>query len=66
MSEELEHAASRRDRKLAVRAVHRDEPDLRRIAELMIRLALEDAGRTRVDVRARIKPPTLRPIRAAS
>lgn len=66
MSDGTEHAAKRKDRQLAVRPIHRDEPDLRRIAELMIRLALEDAGRTRVDVRSRIKPPTLQPVRAAS
>ncbi|MFT4261971.1 MAG: hypothetical protein QM572_01175 [Nocardioides sp.] len=56
----------RKDRELVVRAVHRDEPDLRRLAEAMIRLALEDSGRTRVELRAATPPQTFQPTRAAS
>jgi hypothetical protein len=66
MSDEAGREPDRKDCELVVRAVHRDEPDLRRIAEAMIRLALEDAGRTRVELHAGLPPQTFQPTRAAS
>ena len=44
-------------REVVVRPVHRDEPDLRKLAEAMIRLVLEESGRTRV-IRRAAQPPT--------
>jgi len=47
-------------REVVVRPVHRDEPDLHKLAEALIRLVLEESGRTRVIRRAAQPPTTLR------
>ncbi len=47
-------------REVVVRPAHRDEPDLHKLAEAMIRLVLEESGRTRVIRRAAQPPTTLR------
>lgn len=47
-------------REVVVRPVHRDEPDLHKLAEAMIRLVLEESGRTRVIRRAAQPHTTLR------
>jgi len=47
-------------REVVVRPVHRDEPDLHKLAETMIRLVLEESGRTRVIRRSAQPPTTLR------
>ncbi|GAA2524099.1 hypothetical protein [Rarobacter incanus] len=39
---------SREERHLSVRAVHREQPDLTLLTELMIRFALQDLGERRV------------------
>lgn len=39
---------SREERHLSIRAVHRDQPDLTLLTELMIRFALQDLGERRV------------------
>ena len=44
-------------REVVVRPVHRDEPNLHKLAEAMIRLVLEESGRTRV-IRRAAQPPT--------
>lgn len=38
---------SREERRLSVRAVHREQPDLNLLTELMIRFALQDLGERR-------------------
>lgn len=43
-----------------VRPVHRDEPNLHKLAEAMIRLVLEESGQTRVSRRTLESPTTLR------
>ena len=45
---------------VVVRPVHRDEPDLHKLAEAMIRLVLEESRRTRVARRTLELPTTLR------
>lgn len=47
-------------REVVVRPVHRDEPDLHKLAEALIRLVLEESGRTRVVRRTLEAPSTLR------
>ncbi|SER92818.1 hypothetical protein SAMN05443377_11926 [Propionibacterium cyclohexanicum] len=49
------------DRSFSVRAVHRDPPDLHKLAELLIRLTLQETGRTRAERRAAELPETYRP-----
>ncbi|HZL05989.1 MAG TPA: hypothetical protein VFE45_11340, partial [Coriobacteriia bacterium] len=48
------------NREVVVRPVHRDEPDLHKLAEALIRLVLEESGRTRVIRRTAELPTTLR------
>lgn len=50
------------DRSFSVRAVHRDPPDLHKLSELLIRLTLQETGRTRAEHRAAEAPETYRPI----
>lgn len=50
------------DRSFSVRAVHRDRPDLHKLAEVLIRLTLQETGRTRAEHRATEPPDTYRPI----
>lgn len=38
---------SREERRLSIRAVHREQPDLNLLSELMIRFALQDLGERR-------------------
>lgn len=38
---------SREERRLSIRAVHREQPDLNLLTELMIRFALQDLGERR-------------------
>ncbi len=47
-------------REVIVRPVHREAPDLHKLAEALIRLVLEESGRTRVIRRAEQPPTTLR------
>lgn len=47
-------------REVVVRPVHRDEPDLHKLAEALIRMVLEESGRTRVVRRTLESPTTLR------
>lgn len=56
------------ERLFSVRPVHREPPDLHRIAEVLIRLTLQETGRSRAERRAAEPPETYRPIdeRAAS
>ncbi|TDO87885.1 hypothetical protein C8D81_2955 [Enemella evansiae] len=49
------------DRSFSVRAVHRDRPDLHKLAEVLIRLTLQETGRTRAENRATEPPDTYRP-----
>lgn len=49
------------DRAFSVRAVHRDRPDLHKLAEVLIRLTLQETGRTRAEHRASELPDTYRP-----
>ncbi|ACV05744.1 hypothetical protein I6I18_01190 [Kytococcus sedentarius] len=44
------------DRSFSVRAVHRDQADLHKLAEVLIRLTLQETGRSRAD-RSAAKPP---------
>jgi len=48
------------DRSFSVRAVHRETPDLHKLAEVLIRLALQETGRTRAERRAAEPPETYR------
>ena len=50
------------DRSFSVRAVHREPPDLHKLAELLIRLTLQETGRTRAEHRAAEAPETYRPV----
>lgn len=45
---------------VVVRPVHREEPNLDKLAEAMIRLVLEESGRKRVARRTLESPTTLR------
>ena len=49
------------DRSFTVRAVHRDAPDLHKLAEVLIRLTLQETGRSRAERRAAEMPETYRP-----
>ena len=53
------------ERSFSLRAVHRDPPDLHKLAEALIRLTLQETGRTRADRRAAEAPETYRPDPAA-
>lgn len=54
------------DRSFSVRAVHRDRPDLHKLAEVLIRLTLQETGRTRAERRAAELPDSYRPATGAS
>ena len=54
------------DRRIWVRPVHRDQPDLHKLAEVLIRLTLQETARSRALRRAHEPPETLRPLRQAS
>lgn len=54
------------DRSFSVRAVHRDRPDLHKLAEVLIRLALQETGRARAEHRAAELPDTYRPATAGT
>lgn len=49
------------DRSFSVRAVHRDPPDLHKLAEVLIRMTLQETGRSRAERRAAQAPETYRP-----
>lgn len=49
------------DRSFSVRAVHRDRPNLHKLAEVLIRLTLQETGRTRAEHRTTEPPDTYRP-----
>jgi hypothetical protein len=49
------------ERSLSVRAVHRDPTDLHKLAELLIRLTLQETGRARAERRAAEVPESYRP-----
>jgi len=49
------------ERSFSVRAVHRDPPDLHKLAEVLIRLTLQETGRSRAERRAAELPETYRP-----
>jgi hypothetical protein len=49
------------ERSFSVRAVHREPPDLHKLSELLIRLTLQETGRTRAERRAAEAPETYRP-----
>lgn len=53
------------ERSFSVRAVHRDRPDLHKLAEMLIRLTLQETGRTRAEHRATEPPDTYRPATGA-
>lgn len=53
------------DRQFSIRAVHRDQPDLHKLAELLIRLTLQETGRDRAVRRASQPPETYRPLSEA-
>lgn len=53
------------ERSFSVRAVHRDRPDLHKLAEVLIRLTLQETGRSRAEQRATEAPETYRPMPAA-
>jgi len=48
------------DRKFSVRPVHRESPDLHKLCEVLIRLTLEETGRSRAQSRAAEPPETYR------
>lgn len=48
------------DRLFSVRAVHRDNPDLHKLTEVLIRLTLQETGRSRVERRSNEPPDTYR------
>lgn len=49
------------DRKIWVRAVHRDPPDIHKLCEVLIRLTLQEMEITRAERRVAQVPETLRP-----
>ena len=53
------------ERHFSIRAVHREPPDLHKLSEMLIRLTLQETGRTRADRRAAEAPETYRPDPAA-
>lgn len=48
------------ERQFSVRAVHRDPPDLQKLCEVLIRLTLQEVGRSRAQRRAEGAPETYR------
>ncbi|HYO86697.1 MAG TPA: hypothetical protein VES01_09625 [Dermatophilaceae bacterium] len=54
------------DRSFSVRAVHRDRPDLHKLAEVLIRLTLQETGSTRAEHRAAEPPDPYRPTTAST
>lgn len=50
------------ERSFSVRPVHRDPPDLHKLAEVLIRLTLQETGRSRAEGRAAELPETYRPV----
>lgn len=48
------------ERSLSVRAVHRDPLDLHKLAEALIRLTLQESGKSRAAARAAEPPETYR------
>lgn len=52
------------DRSFSVRAVHREDADLHKLAEVLIRLALQETGRSRAERCAAAIPETYRPTMA--
>ena len=51
----------RDERTLSVRAVHREPPDLHKLCEVLIRLVLQDIGRSRAEQRRNEPPETYKP-----
>lgn len=49
------------ERSFCVRAMHRDPPDLNKLAEVLIRLTLQETGRSLAKRRAAEFPETYRP-----
>jgi hypothetical protein len=49
------------ERTFSLRAMHRDPPDLHKLAEVLIRLTLQETGRSRAERRAAELPETYRP-----
>lgn len=50
------------DRHIWVRPVHRDQPDLHKLTEVLIRLTLQETARSRATRRANEPPETLKAI----
>ena len=48
------------ERQFSVHAVHRDPPDLHKLCEVLIRLTLQEVGRSRAQRRAEGAPETYR------
>lgn len=48
------------DRSFSARAVHRDQADLHKLAEVLIRLTLQETGHSRAERRATETPETYR------
>ena len=53
------------ERSFSVRAVHRERADLHKLAEVLIRLTLQETGRSRAERRAAAIPETYRPAMVA-
>ena len=53
------------DRPASIRAGHRAQPDLHKLAEVLIRLTLQETGRDRAVRRASQPPETYRPLSEA-
>lgn len=49
------------NRMFSVRAMHRDPVDLHKLAEVLIRMTLQETGRSRARQRAEEPPETYRP-----
>jgi hypothetical protein len=49
------------DRSFSIHAAHRDAPDLHKLAEVLIRLTLQEIGQSRAARRAAQAPETYRP-----
>lgn len=62
MGRYVKKTAQRRyeDRRFSVRAVHRDPPDLHKLAEVLIRLTLQETAKSRAAREAAAPPETLR------
>lgn len=50
------------EREFSIRAIHRDEPDLHKLAQVLIRLTLTEVGRSRAERRANEVPTTYRSV----